>query len=247
MTERHLGWVSRTHISSIQWNVNVPTDLIRYKQVSWDSVENHLLFCVLILQAYTTGFQKWIFTAKVSRAKEATKLLHATWTKKTEVYVCCSWASGPCRGMSEGVCIAVGDHPRFSFHMYTWLEGIVGQKHREPARIAAVLLQEAKEEGPVLTAAPWLIRPLPTPWAKSLGGWHLRTHLAHSDGITLCQDNFWGVCNTCELQLVCRLAILLVTQDFTCSLHLLDLYRANGNPSDASQPLKISLVHSLQR
>lgn len=100
--------------------------------------------------------------------------------------------------------------------------------------------------------APWLIWPFPTSQAKPMGrphsgGWNpLRTHLAHCDGIILCQDNFWGVCDTSELELVCRLAILPVTQDFARSLHLLNLDRANGNPSNASQPLKISLVNSLK-
>lgn len=61
------------------------------------------------------------------------------------------------------MCIALGDHLRFGFHMYTWLEGIVGEKHRELARIPAVLLQEAEEVDPVLTAAPWLLRAFPTP------------------------------------------------------------------------------------
>lgn len=75
---------------------------------------------------------------------------------------------------------------------------------------------------------------------------HLETNLAHCQGITLCQHNFWGVCDACEFELVCRLAVLPVTQDFSGSLHLLDLNRANGHPSNASQPLKISLVNSLE-
>lgn len=172
--------------------------------------------------------------------------------RELEASVCSSRASGPRRGRSEGGRVGVGDHFRLGFHMYTWLEGIVGAKHRELASIPAVILQEAEEADPFLTVAPWLIRPFPTPQAKSLGGLArvaekpLGTHLAHGDGIILCQDDFRGVCNTGELELVCRLAIFPVTQDFPCSLHLLDLYRANGNPANASQPLKISLVHSLQ-
>lgn len=74
----------------------------------------------------------------------------------------------------------------------------------------------------------------------------LTTHLAHCDGIIFRQDDFWGVGDTSELELVGRLAILPVTQDFAGSLHLLDLDRANGNPSDASQPLKVSFVDGLE-
>lgn len=93
--------------------------------------------------------------------------------RKPEACVCCPWASGPCRGRSEGMCIALGDHLRFGFHMYTWLEGIVGEKHRELARIPAVLLQEAEEVDPVLTAAPGssgrFQHHRPSPWEAWLG------------------------------------------------------------------------------
>lgn len=79
------------------------------------------------------------------------------------------------------------------------------------------------------------------------GNWkQLKTNLAHCQGITLCQDNFWGICNACEFELICRQTVLPVTQDFSSSLHLFDLYGTNGHPSNASQPLKISLVNSLK-
>lgn len=128
---------------------------------------------------------------------------------------------------------------------------MVGEKHRKLARIPAVLLQEATEVGPLLIVAPWLTRPFPASRVKSIAGLTggrqpLTTHLAHCDGIIFCQDNFRGVGDTSELELVCRLAILPVAQDLACSLHLLDLDGANGNPSNASQPLKISFVDSLR-
>lgn len=72
--------------------------------------------------------------------------------RELEASVCSSRASGPRRGRSEGGRVGVGDH--FRLHMYTWLEGIVGAKHRELARIPAVILQEAEEADPFLTVAP---------------------------------------------------------------------------------------------
>lgn len=141
--------------------------------------------------------------------------------------------------------------PMFGFHVHLWLEGTVGEKHRKLARIPAVLLQEAAEAGPLLIVAPWLTQPSPASRVKSMAGLTggrqpLTTHLAHCDGIIFRQDDFWGVGDTSELELVGRLAILPVTQDFAGSLHLLNLDGANGNPSDASQPLKISFVDGLE-
>lgn len=162
--------------------------------------------------------------------------------------------SGHC---SEVCALFLRNCPRLGFLTHTEKEGTQCWEEREgPTGIQADALLRACMG---IRPAPSSARSRPTSagallhlWAQLVGGitqgnWQqLETHLAHGQGIILCQDNLWGICNACELELVCRLAVLPLTQDFSSPLHLLNLHRAKGHPSNASQPLKISLVNSLK-
>lgn len=54
--------------------------------------------------------------------------------------------------------------------MYAWLEGTVGEKYSNLARIPAVFLWEAADLGPFLIVAPWPTWAFPTSQDKSMGG-----------------------------------------------------------------------------
>lgn len=65
------------------------------------------------------------------------------------------------------------------------------------------------------------------------------TYITPIFGIRFCQNDIHGIWDTCELNSVWVLPVLLLTQYFRSFLVLFSFQRSQRTPSNASEPLQI--------
>lgn len=77
--------------------------------------------------------------------------------------------------------------------------------------------------------------------------WLSSSYLTHLQRIVFCQDNFWSVDNGGELQGFWSCPIQSFIHKILSTLHSGHFYGAIWHPANATQPLQVSLIHTLPR